>query len=145
MLDQEIVRFVILQPMPCWFHWRTCPLILLVLLVAINIPRLMFKEVDVLSEDEASLHASNPAEGKARTGKRRREKIARKPKVSENPDLLLKKISGKCSCRKGTCCSQFAEEGLWAAYRDYVLQWNELSKLDQDRIVTWHCLFIAYF
>ena len=127
--------------MPCCFHCRTSPLILLVLLFAINIPRVMFEEVDVLSEDEANLPASNLTEGKTRTGKRRLRKIDRKPKVSEKPDLLLKKISGKCSCRKGTCCSQFAEEERWAAYSDYVRQWNELNKLDQDRIVT--CSFIA--
>lgn len=110
------------------------PVFILAICVVLNLHCLMFNSVDVLSDEEEPVL---PIQGKARTAKRRQRKaVCRKPEASERAASLRAQISKPCACKKRTCCSQFAAETLWPAYLDYVNQWNSLTKLDQDRVVT---------
>lgn len=107
-------------------------------------PRMIFDAVDVLSGDEAPAPSAS-ATAKLRSLRKFRS-VRAKPKkkdtrssaqkLVDDTDLLSKKLSQRCRCRRLTCCSQFLAEAKFELYRQYLARWSSLAKLDQDQIAS---------
>ena len=105
---------------------------------------MLFENVADLSEDEGAAKPPPPQIRCARTGPKRKRKLSPakdgKSLMARAPTVLAR----KCGCNAGFCCSKFLDAGKWAEYREYLLHWSGLAKLDQDRIVSgWHFSFVS--
>ena len=93
----------------------------------------MFAAVDVLTEDEGdSVVGPPPPVAHVRKGKKR--KIALKSEAPKPVDVL-KRLKQDCSCNAKACLRQFSSNDKLEEYKEYLEQWNDLMKLDQDQIV----------
>lgn len=108
--------------------------------------RMIFDAVDVLSGDEAPAPAPSASATAKLRSLRKFRSVRAKPKkkdtrssaqkLVDDTDLLSKKLSQRCRCRRLTCCSQFLAEAKFELYRQYLARWSSLAKLDQDQIVS---------
>ena len=134
------------------FHCMGCSLVFkfhvfMCIALSLYAPRslMIFANVDGLSSDEApvpkagvlkSARERKPRSFRIRKNKRKCDCCSSAQRLAEDPDLLLKRLSRACGCRRTTCCSQFTSGTNLLRYKDYLARWCSLAKLDQDQIAT---------
>ena len=60
-------------------------------------------------------------------------------------DVLLKRLSTTCPCAQKTCLKQFLEKEKFAEYLQYMREWYDLAKVDQDQIATCRLPYNIFF
>lgn len=100
----------------------------------------LFPDVNSLSGDSSSNESLGYGEvpGPAGSKKRKREPVDR-----SSVDFLRAKLGRRCLCRGWNCFEKFARQEDFAEFQAWAKEWNDLHKLDQDRVATCAHLFAA--